>query len=387
MVARPISKQIGFIFIDYCYLVWAPKLFSALSPGYVRTTVAHYVLSNGFSKRCMSYIGTFTMDRALKFYWNESEEEKQTDLYPIEIRPLLIRSSSRTYTVSKKGSMLVQAIAATDFTIWFNHFDILEETDIYAEAVEPLVTMHFLINGDVTGTASNLEGTGLPEGTCHLFYIPAPYAYRINFAKGVYDSVSIDLSVTFLSQMTGFSPEAKRLVQAMSTEQTEGIRYPEGHINFRVRTILDEISGVDAADIGLDMFLHARVYELLWLYLSQLSGNKDNEYIQLYLKRMQQVRDYILLHLDQDLGTSFLSRKFAISATTLKRQFKLQFGLTIRDFIVSSRLDAAKDLLMQTTLSIHSIGAKVGYLEFSSFTRAFTRHHGKPPTHFRKPPP
>lgn len=280
--------------------------------------------------------------------------------------------------------MLLQLLPAVHFSIWFNHFFINEDTWIGTKTATPLVTMHFMLTGTVKGNAPHFSGDGLDAGTYQLFYIPPGEHYRIQFAKGSYHAIRIDMEASFLEQMAAFFPQVSVLIDALGQNSRTGIRFPEGHITFRTKTILEELATTDTSRPGKDLFLHARVYELLWLYLSELVNTGEKSPVQMYFKKVQQVREFILLNLDKEIGTTFLARHFAISATTLKRQFKHQYGLTIREFLVQQRMHTAMELLTHTNLSIHSIGAKVGYPEFSSFTRAFTRFFEHSPMHFRK---
>jgi AraC-like DNA-binding protein len=319
----------------------------------------------------------------VEYDWDERENTLLSDRYPAEFRHLAITTSDKQYLSGNKGKILLQSIRTEDFTLWFNHFIMEEACLINAITSAPIATMHFMLDGCVSGTAANFSEDSITAGTYQLFFVP-PGRYRVQFAKGSCHAIRIDFSADFLKRIKGFFPQVTSLTEALESGSPSGIRLPEGHLTYREKTILEELKTIDTRRQGSDLFLHARLYELLWLYLSDIGTAEEKAASQAYFSKIREVRDYVTLNLDNELGTTILARQFGISATTLKRQFKHQYGLTIREFLVRQRMERAKELLTHSDLSVHSIGMRVGYPEFSSFTRAFTRYFGHSPSYFRK---
>lgn len=79
-----------------------------------------------------------------------------------------------------------------------------------------------------------------------------------------------------------------------------------------------------------------------------------------------------------------IARAAGISRSQLTRGFRLVFACTVGEALARNRLDAAKDMILQTNLSIAGIGFQCGYRNAASFSRAFSRRFGKPPGDLRK---
>ncbi len=68
----------------------------------------------------------------------------------------------------------------------------------------------------------------------------------------------------------------------------------------------------------------------------------------------------------------------------LIRPFKSHYGVTPHRYLIGRRMDHARWLLENTTLSTEQIASAVGYPDFSVFYRAFCNVHGASPGTFRK---
>jgi AraC family transcriptional regulator len=78
-----------------------------------------------------------------------------------------------------------------------------------------------------------------------------------------------------------------------------------------------------------------------------------------------------------------MSRVAYLSAFHFNRVFHQITGLPPAKFIQAMRLDEAKRLLLNTSLSITDISFEVGYNSLSTFTRRFTQRVGLGPREFR----
>jgi AraC family transcriptional activator of pyochelin receptor len=86
----------------------------------------------------------------------------------------------------------------------------------------------------------------------------------------------------------------------------------------------------------------------------------------------------------EPLTIDTLARACGINRAKLTRGFRELFGCSIADAIADRRLSGARDLLLATPLPVSSIGYQCGYQSNASFTRAFTRRYGVPPTRLRQ---
>jgi YesN/AraC family two-component response regulator len=97
------------------------------------------------------------------------------------------------------------------------------------------------------------------------------------------------------------------------------------------------------------------------------------------------MKEYIEEHVsDPDLSLVHLSEQFNIPSKNVSSLFKEQFDIKFIDFLIDRRVELAKQLLLETELSIQEIGHKVGYLNPVSFNRVFKRVVGIPPGDYRK---
>ena len=66
------------------------------------------------------------------------------------------------------------------------------------------------------------------------------------------------------------------------------------------------------------------------------------------------------------------------------RMFKKNTGLSLKRYIVNQKMEAAKNLLVTTNLSVTLICERVGYVNYSNFIRAFRQIVGCTPSEYRK---
>lgn len=72
-----------------------------------------------------------------------------------------------------------------------------------------------------------------------------------------------------------------------------------------------------------------------------------------------------------------------LSAEHFSRIFRRETGRSFRDFCVDTRLDRARELLVETTLPLAGIARMLGYVDYRLFARQFAARHGRPPSDWR----
>lgn len=69
-----------------------------------------------------------------------------------------------------------------------------------------------------------------------------------------------------------------------------------------------------------------------------------------------------------------------------RHAFRKVFGCSPREMLQRLRMEHAKNLLLETSLSIKEIAERVGYVRQHDFNRMFHRHAGVAPSHWRADP-
>lgn len=101
------------------------------------------------------------------------------------------------------------------------------------------------------------------------------------------------------------------------------------------------------------------------------------------LTEIDEVIDYIQQHLYEPLPLSRLAGHISYSPYHFTRIFKERIGLPPLYYVSSLRLQKAKDLLLQTNMSIRDIGLEIGQQSLGTFTTRFTERVGVSPSQFR----
>ncbi len=96
------------------------------------------------------------------------------------------------------------------------------------------------------------------------------------------------------------------------------------------------------------------------------------------------VKDWLRQRLARRYSLTSLAGAFSISPRTLLRRFKAESGESPLTYLQRMRIDAAKKLLVSTSLSISVITQRAGYQDESSFVRMFNRQVGHTPARFRQ---
>lgn len=114
---------------------------------------------------------------------------------------------------------------------------------------------------------------------------------------------------------------------------------------------------------------------------TNLAGREDT--IAAHHRAVERVITAARERLCEPLSLHDMSRVAYLSAFHFNRVFHQITGLPPAKFISAMRLDEAKRLLLNTTLSITDISFEVGYNSLSTFTRRFNQRVGLGPREFR----
>lgn len=108
-----------------------------------------------------------------------------------------------------------------------------------------------------------------------------------------------------------------------------------------------------------------------------MRAKPPNPLVQDVISHLQ--RNYVLKESVEDIA-----RDHCTSPTNLRRIFRRETGLGIKEFIIRVRVDAARKLLEDTDVKIASVAHEVGFQNLSAFNREFKLITGLSPSDYRR---
>ena len=89
-------------------------------------------------------------------------------------------------------------------------------------------------------------------------------------------------------------------------------------------------------------------------------------------------------HYGEDVTLESLATTYQISISYLSHVFKAATGIPIMRYLLCRRVDAAKQLLIESDLSVNEIARQCGFHDISNFGRTFKKETGCAPRDYRK---
>ena len=99
--------------------------------------------------------------------------------------------------------------------------------------------------------------------------------------------------------------------------------------------------------------------------------------------QIQSVCDRISIHPEADIDIHALACELGYADYYFSKKFKLETGITIKEFIKRQKIERAKTLLKNQTLSIQEIADKLGFHSQNYFGKQFKLFVGMTPTEYR----
>ncbi len=101
-------------------------------------------------------------------------------------------------------------------------------------------------------------------------------------------------------------------------------------------------------------------------------------------KSLGDALSFIRENYSRNLALENVAQQVYISPYYLSHLFKEELGITFVEYLTRVRMEAAKKLLKETTLSIVAIASEVGYEDASYFSKVFKKATGISPNQYRK---
>jgi AraC-like DNA-binding protein len=98
---------------------------------------------------------------------------------------------------------------------------------------------------------------------------------------------------------------------------------------------------------------------------------------------MRRVREYVEVHLGENIDLLMLAGIAGLSVHHFARQFKQSAGVTPHVYLTQRRVERAKEMLVQTDLPLAEIALAAGFFDQGHLARHFRHMLGTTPREFR----
>jgi AraC-like DNA-binding protein len=132
--------------------------------------------------------------------------------------------------------------------------------------------------------------------------------------------------------------------------------------------------GWETAVLGNTMTILANLKRA---YIERTAGTMQAEKPEL----LDRITAYIEQYYTDHITVDDLAKAFYVSNSTISHQFKQKMGVSVYRYITQRRLIAAKKLIAEK-VPMEEISRRVGFVDYSTFYRAFKQEYGIAPRRF-----
>ena len=133
-----------------------------------------------------------------------------------------------------------------------------------------------------------------------------------------------------------------------------------------------------------ELQLTAELYKLLAFLMKEFPSKAMSDSSILIQNYIKQAKKIIHTQYGNPLKISDIAKKLNLNRSYLYKIFKEETGYSLKDYLIQIRMEKSADLLTSTTFHISEIANAVGFPDALAFSKAFKKHFGQSPSHYRK---
>lgn len=263
---------------------------------------------------------------------------------------------------------------------------VAQEMSIPFVTTDRRIVLFFSLQGNSLLNTNYTKNLSLNAGTHNIIYTSqSPGSIRC--FPGKYEVFYIGMSPElFKSYFPRDEAVFAQFDEQMNCAEFSLLRKEHGVINRSIIRVIEDICHYDSRQSIKQIYLIAKVIELISLQLGELCMICNPLPIVRAedVEKMYEVKNFILNHLNENHSLGELAQIVGTNEYTLKKEFKELFGTTVFGFWGDAKMDNARKILAETNADIKEISEIIGYKNPQHFSSAFKRKFGITPSQFRK---
>lgn len=179
-----------------------------------------------------------------------------------------------------------------------------------------------------------------------------------------------------------FSKEAD-YIHFLTGENKDKKYYAQEEITPAIAVILSQIINFNLHPSVKELYIRAKVYELMSLYFNR-NVDADTENCPFLedednVRRIRKAKEIMIEQMTEPPSLSELSEQIGLPLKKLKEGFKQLYGEPVYSFLLEYKMDYARKMLESGQYNVNEVGHRVGYSTASHFIAAFKKKYGTTP--------
>ena len=284
------------------------------------------------------------------------------------------------------GKILFQKIPAGEITILYNIYQVEEDVAIDFRCTPGAMQTHVALKNDSHYSINGIGELYLAEGQFNMVD-SAKLEGSYFLEKGnEYRTLHMIFSSQFLDKLF---PAYQYLEEWLASDS------PQPRVLFKIHAWLSEqLKNVInnllycsyPSDEQRQFYREIKAMEFFCLGLNNGSG-EITQAVKLTRRNVELIhasKHIMDTNFDQHITIASIARQTGMNEFKLKAGFKQIFGISMFEYLMKTRMQTARNLLLETDKPIKEIAVLTGYATKQSFLNAFKRYFHDTPGAFRK---
>lgn len=283
------------------------------------------------------------------------------------------------------GKILFQEIHAGDITIIYNVYQVNEDLALDFKCSPGTLHTHIALKNDSQYYISGIGDFYLAEGQFNVIEAPDLEGTYFLERGREYHTLHVVFSSEFLDKLL---PVFHYLEEWLASDSPRPRPLFKVHswLTVQLKDIIDRILHCQYADELLDFYREIKTRELLCLALTPRNGQVTpaTRLTRRNIALVHESRQLLERNYCSHLTISSIANQIGMNEFKLKAGFKQVFGISMFDYLIKTRMQAAREFLLDTDKPIKEIASLTGYATKQSFLNAFKKYFQDTPGSFRK---
>ncbi len=216
-----------------------------------------------------------------------------------------------------------------------------------------------------------------------LLIIPPSCMHRIiSIDESFYDRIVLNIRHSAIERLSTGMTNLFTCFEMTDTDNIVPINLSKDDISKFISLSDALINSMDNHEFGSDVLANSYVSQLL-LMINKCHNISPEPKCNIMPELVKNVMLYIEDNLAGDLRLSKISEEFYHNGTYISRMFKKHTGLTLKEYIIDQRIEAARRILLNGG-NVQEACYKSGFSDYSNFIRSYTAAMGVSPGKYKQ---